>query len=109
MATQDGKWISEARLALRQSSVDFFQVRPARYWFDFALSLTMAYGAGSVYLLVPLGSWLQLVSFPVTIFWTYRLGSLVHEVCHLGHQEMRAFKVTWNLVFGVFALALFFY
>src|SRR5262245_37939898 len=105
MATQDCKWISDARTVLRGSQFDFFHVRPARYWFDFVLSLSLAYGAGSVYLLAPLGSSLQLFFFPVTVFCTYRLGSLVHEVCHLNHQEMRAFKVTWNLLVGVFVLS----
>ena len=80
-------------------------MRPARYWFDFALSLVLAYGAGTVYLSSPLGSWPQLVAFPITVFWVYRLGSLVHEVCHLGHKEMQAFKVTWNLAVGVITLA----
>ena len=105
MATQDCQWISDARTALRGSQVDFFQVRPARYWFDFALSLSLAYAAGSVYMLAPLGSSLQMVFFPLTVFWMYRLGSLIHEVCHLNHQEMRAFKVTWNLLVGVFVLS----
>jgi fatty acid desaturase len=90
---------------LRQSDRDFFEVRPARYWLDFALSVTLAYGSGTVYLMAPLGSWLQLAAFPFTVFWIYRLGSLIHEVCHLGHKEMRVFKVTWNLVVGVFTLA----
>src|SRR4029079_13558219 len=101
----DAEWIADVRATLRESATNFFQVRPARYWFDFALSLVMAYGSGAVFLLAPLGSIAQLISFPVTVFWTYRLGSLVHEVSHLNHHEMRAFKVTWNVLVGVFTLA----
>jgi fatty acid desaturase len=104
MSTTQG-WIHTARHVLQQSDADFFRVRPARYWFDFVLSTACAYGAGSVYLMAPLGSWQQLAAFPFTVFWIYRLGSLVHEVCHLGHREMRVFKVTWNLVVGVITLA----
>lgn len=99
------EWIADLRATLRKSGTNFFQVRPARYWFDFGLSLVLAYGFGAVFLLAPLGSLAQLVSFPVTVFWTYRLGSLVHEVCHLGQHEMRAFKVTWNVLVGAFTLA----
>lgn len=100
-----GSWISDARSVLQRSDVNFFQVSPARYWLDFALSLVLAYGLGAVYLMAPLGSLTQLAAFPLAVFWIYRLGSLVHEVCHLGQHEMRWFKVTWNLLVGVFTLA----
>src|SRR5262245_26545597 len=105
MATPQSTWISTARSVLQRADRDFFAVRPPRSWCAFALSLALAYGGGAVFLLAPLGSWLQLVAFPVTVFWIYRLGSLVHEVCHLNHREMRAFKVTWNLLVGVLTLA----
>src|SRR5688572_19277826 len=105
MASTSAGWIHSARHVLQQSDADFFRVRPARYWCDFLLSVACAYGAGSVYLMSPLGSWQQLAAFPFTVFWIYRLGSLVHEVCHLGHKELRVFKVVWNLVVGVVTLA----
>jgi fatty acid desaturase len=98
-------WIHGARTTLQKSEVDFFQVSPVRYWLDFLLSITLAYGAASVVMLSPLGSLSQIVAYPVAVFWLYRLGSLVHEVCHLGHHEMRVFKVTWNLLVGVMTLA----
>jgi len=44
---------------------------------------------------------MQWIAFPVAVFWLYRLGSLVHEVCHLGQHEMPLFKLTWNLLVGV--------
>jgi fatty acid desaturase len=99
------EWIFSARRSLQDSGTDFFRVSPRRYWADFLLSLTLAYGAGSVFLLAPLGSAWQLAFYPVAIFWLYRLGSLVHEVCHLGQREMRAFKITWNLLVGVVTLS----
>jgi len=105
MVASHQNWISAARLALQESNIDFFRVSPARYWLDFLLSLTLGYGAGTVYLTAPPGSLAQLAAFPLAVFWLYRLGSLVHEVCHLGHLEMRVFKVTWNLVVGVVTLA----
>ncbi len=97
-------WVSQIKQAVQESEVDFFKVSPARYWFDFLLSMTLAYTAATIYLTFPLGSWQQIVAYPFAIFWLYRLGSLVHEVCHLGHHEMRAFKVTWNLLVGTMTL-----
>ena len=97
-------WIRQARLALRDAPVDHFKVSPGRYWLDFLLALSIAYTAAAVYLLAPLGSWQQLAAFPIAVFWLYRLGSLVHEVCHLGHHEMRGFKVAWNVLVGMMTL-----
>lgn len=97
-------WIRDARRTIRQSATDFFKVSPLRYWTDFLISLILAYAAAMIYLWEPLGSWQQLVAFPIAVFWLYRLGSLIHEVCHLGAHEMRVFKVTWNLLVGVFTL-----
>ncbi len=97
-------WIRDARRIIRQSTTDFFKVSPLRYWTDFLISLVLAYTAATIYLLAPLGSWQQLVAFPMAVFWLYRLGSLIHEVCHLGAHEMRVFKVAWNLLVGVFTL-----
>lgn len=98
-------WIGVARQVLRASEVDFFQVKPWRYWADFVLSLVLAYSMGSLFLMAPLGSVWQWLAYPAAVFWLYRLGSLVHEVCHLGRQEMRVFKVAWNLLAGVVTLS----
>jgi fatty acid desaturase len=104
---EDGSdnWISTTRTTLQRAKVDFFRVKPARYWIDFLSSMFLAYSAGAVYLMAPIGSPLQIAAYPLAVFWIYRLGSLVHEVCHLGQHEMRAFKVTWNLLVGVLTLA----
>jgi len=97
-------WVIDARQAIKRADVDYFEVKPYRYWVDFGVSLIIAYVSATVFLTAPLGSWLQIGAFPMSIFWLYRLGSLVHEVCHLGHHEMRVFKVTWNLLVGVVTL-----
>jgi len=99
------EWISVARRTLQAADVNFFQIEPRRYWADFAMSLVLGYTSGSIFLMAPLGSVWQWAAFPVAVFWLYRLGSLVHEVCHLGHHEMRLFKVTWNLLVGVITLS----
>ena len=97
-------WVSDARRVVRDAPTDYFAVHPWRYWADFLISLVLAYASATLYLLSPLGSWPQLAAFPVAVFWLYRLGSLIHEVCHLGHHEMRAFKVAWNLLVGTMTL-----
>lgn len=105
LSSASNQWISTVRSTLQRSEVNFFQVSPARYWIDFLLSVTIAYTAGTIYLVSPLFSWQQLVAFPVTVFWLYRTGSLIHEVAHLSHGEMQPFKVAWNLVVGVITLS----
>ncbi len=97
-------WISEARRAICTADTDFFRASPARYWIDFLVSLSVAYLAAMVYLSSPLGSWAQLVAFPIAAFWLYRLGSLIHEVCHLGEREMPTFKIAWNMLAGIVTL-----
>ncbi len=102
--SQSVTWISQARRAVRSSETDFFRVSPSRYWIDFLVSLTVAYLAAMVYLSAPLGSWSQLIAFPIAAFWLYRLGSLIHEVCHLGERELPVFKVAWNILAGIMTL-----
>lgn len=97
-------WIRQARRVLT-ADAELFRARPARYWLDFTLSITLAYSSASIFLLWPSGSWQQFVAYPFAVFWLYRLGSLVHEVAHLPHYEMRLFKVVWNLCVGVMTLA----
>lgn len=97
-------WISQARQAIRDADEDLFRVSPWRYWVDFLVSLVAAYAAGSIYLLARPWSWEQVIAFPIAVFWLYRLGSLVHEVCHLGQHEMPLFKAAWNLFVGVVTL-----
>lgn len=97
-------WIGDVRRAIRAAETDFFRVSPARYWTDFLVSLAAAYLAASLYLSAALGSWPQLVAFPIAAFWLYRLGSLIHEVCHLGEREMPVFKAAWNVLAGIVTL-----
>ena len=97
----ESDWIRDARQALRDAPKDYFAIRPLRYWCDFLISMVCAYTAATIFLVANLGSIAQVIAFPIAVFWLYRLGSLVHEVCHLGQHEMRGFKATWNLLVGV--------
>jgi fatty acid desaturase len=97
-------WISEVRRTIRDADTDFFKVSAWRYWTDFLVSIVAAYLAAGIYLSAPTGSWPQLVAFPIAAFWLYRMGSLIHEVCHLGAHEMTAFKAAWNILGGIMTL-----
>lgn len=98
-------WIRQAKGALRDSERNFFQVSPWIYWRDFLISITIAYTAAGIFLSATPYSAPQLLAFPIAVFWLYRAGSLIHEVTHLGRNEMRVFKVAWNLVAGVMMMA----
>lgn len=38
---------------------------------------------------------------PLAVFWVYQVGSLAHEVTHLGGHDLTSFKVAWNILVGV--------
>jgi fatty acid desaturase len=97
-------WIREIRQAIRTADRDFFRVSPLRYWVDFLVSIVAAYLSAGIFLTFPAFSWQQIACFPIAAFWLYRLGSLIHEVCHLGAHEMPLFKAAWNLCAGVMLL-----
>lgn len=99
--TSSERWLSDVRATLRDSGQDFFKPSAWRYWIDFFGCLIPAYVASAVFLGATMGSWQQLLSYPVALFFLYRLGSLVHEVCHLKHGEMNAYKMAWNLLAGI--------
>src|SRR5690606_19878397 len=89
--------IPEARRLLN----DLFAHRPAIYWTDFLVSLTIGYSCAAVYLNAPLGSPQQIVCMGIAIFALFRVGSFIHEIVHFGRNEMRAFTVAWDLLAGV--------
>lgn len=116
MSGSNSRWIHTVKATLQDSPVDFFQHKPVRYWFDFLLSMVLAYGSATLYLMpselqklfptLATPEWaIRLTMFPLATFWLYRLGSLIHEVCHLSHHEMRVFKVVWNLTVGIITLS----
>lgn len=94
-------WISDARKTIQQSSVDFFEVHPRKYWMDLVLCAIMAYVSAIIFLSAPLFSWVQIVAFPFAVFWLYRSNSMVHEVSHLNRTQLSSFKIGWNLIIGI--------
>lgn len=99
--THTTDWVRTVRATLKESDQDFHQVKRWVYWRDMILGATIAYSAAYVFLTAPAFSVWQIVAFVVAVFWLYRVGSLVHEVAHLGGREMPGFKLAWNLIVGV--------
>ena len=94
-------WVRVARAKLKEADQDFHEVKPLIYWRDMIVSGLIAYASATVFLLAePFSIW-QLVGYLFAVFWLYRVGSLVHEVAHLGGHEQTSFKVAWNLLIGI--------
>ena len=110
-ATPNEDWVRDVRAVFHNSQADFHQVKPWRYWRDMLFGGLIAYASAAIYVSAPAFSIVQLLAFLVAIFWLYRVGSLVHEVAHLGKHEMTSFKVTWNILIGIPTLtpSIFFY
>ena len=100
-APPDIDWVHSVRTALKKAPRDFHRVRPWIYWRDMFIGATVAYTSATIYLASPAFSLLQAISFLCAVFWLYRVGSLVHEVAHLGAHELGSFKVAWNILVGV--------
>ena len=104
MAHSD-QWVRDSKAAIRNAEIDFFHHSPWIYWRDFLVSTTLAFTFATLFLVSSPSVLQWTVLFPLAVFWLYRAGSLIHEVAHLGEHEMKAFKITWNLVAGVLMLA----
>ena len=85
----------------RQIVSDLFVHKPAIYWTDFLISLTIAYSGAYLYFRAPLFSWQQLAFFLIAGFALFRVGSFIHEIVHLSGNTMRTFRIIWNIVAGI--------
>ena len=85
---------------MQNSERDYFKVSAFAFWAQSFFSVVFAYTAATTYL-VSETLWIKALAFPIAVFWLYRAGSFVHEVCHLQRKELRVFKVFWNVVVGV--------
>lgn len=101
MSSVSQEWIHDARTSLKNSPVDFFRIDAAAYWKDLILCAVLAYTAASVYLTMPTASPIKYLAFPFAVFWLYRASSMVHEVSHLNKNQLKGFKVAWNLLLGI--------
>jgi len=96
-AVSDAVFIRRAH----QLVLDLMRPNPAVYWADFLGSTAVGYAAASAYLLAPNWSFLQATGFVVAVLALYRVSTFTHELVHLPQARMRAFRVTWDVLFGV--------
>lgn len=80
---------------------DLFEPNPWIYWADFLISVTVGYGCAVVYLTAPAFSPQQIVCFLIAGVLLYRVGSYMHEIVHFRREEMRTFRIVWNIVAGI--------
>lgn len=94
----------------RQLVADLMSPRPGVYWCDMIMSLVIGYAAASTYLTIPFGSPLSLICYLVGGLGIYRLSMFMHEVVHFRREEMRGFRIAWNILAGIpMMLPSFFY
>jgi fatty acid desaturase len=88
--------------ATRAAVADLFEPRPWIYWCDFLGSLALGY-AGSAAALTrgPLAWEFRLVGWLLTVVMLYRVSLFMHEICHLRRNQMRSFKIVWNVLAGI--------
>jgi len=84
----------------RQLCHGLFRPNPWIFWTDFLVSLTIGYGFAGLYLTSenPL---LMIVGLLIASVALYRVSLFMHEIVHFRGREMRAFRITWNLLAGI--------
>lgn len=85
----------------RQIVHPYFRHRPWIYWTDMLLTTAVGYGAAAMYLEASLWSWQQILFLTIAGFALFRTGSFIHEITHMRHGEMLAFRTGWNLLCGI--------
>ncbi len=84
---------------------DLFEPKAGIYWADFLTTTFVAYIAAAAYLWAPALSPLSVIGFIVAGLGLFRSGVFIHEIVHMPKGRMSAFKVVWNVVFGIPTLA----
>jgi fatty acid desaturase len=84
----------------KQICADLMQPRQAIYWFDFLVSVSIAWTSLFVCLFSPMFSLTQIVMFFVAGLLFYRSSVFTHELAHMAPSQFKAFRVAWNVLFG---------
>lgn len=102
MADQANSHASFSLAATRHIVKDLFTPKPVIYWADFLLSVTVGMVCfGLVRRVLPPFSWQQAVAFVICGLAYYRIVLFTHELTHLRDNQLRAFRVVWNLLCGI--------
>ena len=111
-ATVAKSTIQEAEFIRRAHDIvrDHKPVRPVIIRTDLQQSNGMAYVELYIYHTEPAYSPLMILSFFVASFLLYRASVFTHELAHIGPTRFRAFRIVWNLLFGIpFLMPSYFY
>lgn len=79
---------------------DLLAPRPALYWIDFLITISIGYGCAALYAMAPAFSPVQIMSFLVAGPALFRAGIFIHEIVHREEDSMAGFRVAWNLFVG---------
>lgn len=80
---------------------DLFTPRPAVYWADFLVSITVAYGFAFIYLRAEPFSAAQIGAFLLSGLALFRAGTFIHEIVHMPRGTMKGFQIVWNVLCGI--------
>ncbi len=79
---------------------DLFRARPALYWLDFGLHVTLGWGAFVATLLLSATSPWRIVTLAVAVLALYRAVIFTHELAHAKTGSLGVFRAVWNLTCG---------
>ena len=80
---------------------DLFTPKPALYWADFLITVSIGYGFAVIYLMAPAFSLVQITAGLLSGLALFRVGIFIHELVHREEASMIGFHIAWNLMFGV--------
>lgn len=80
---------------------DLFVPRPVVYWVDFLGSVSVGYAAAGLYFQAPWFSSAKGIFLAIAALALYRVSLFMHEIVHFRRNQMRAFRVVWNVVAGI--------
>ena len=90
-------WVRQAHKVVE----DLFERKPGLYWVDLLLSAIVAWLATVTWFIAPAFSVWQILGLALAGIAFYRAGTFMHEIIHMGRNEMRGFKRAWNLLIGI--------
>ncbi len=79
---------------------DLLAPKPALYWIDFLITMSIGYGCAALYVMAPAFSPIQIIAFLVAGPALFRGGIFIHEIIHREEDSMAGFRVAWNLFVG---------
>ncbi|MBI2884524.1 MAG: fatty acid desaturase, partial [Candidatus Methylomirabilis oxyfera] len=90
-----------SRREIKKLVQDLFAPKPALYWTDFLVTVSIGYGCAAIYLTAPAFSLLQVAAMLLSGLALFRAGIFIHELVHREEASMIGFHIAWNLLVGM--------